>query len=186
MKKEILLIIFCIAVLFYGCREEHIARVNQLTKDLFCFKVGSEWTYYDSISQKQKTMVVQNYEEEKYSYPRRYGKTYDWGTLIKIDFSFFENLYIKIETKIGEDNTANFIGYYFSHPLKFKCNYDNSFNIEVNYLSTYKVNNIIYSDVYIFNDNVVKHFVSKNVGVIQIVSEQDNFNWVLIDKTVQQ
>ena len=41
--------------------QEYVAPVNQLVNDLFCFKTGSEWTYYDSVGQTTQKMVVTNY-----------------------------------------------------------------------------------------------------------------------------
>ena len=71
MKKLGLIIISIgLIILSTSCRKEHVAPINQLVKDLFCFKTGSEWTYYDSISQTTHKMVVTNYENLKEGFPK--------------------------------------------------------------------------------------------------------------------
>ena len=53
MKRFILITVGIIIplLLFSTCQKEHVSPINQLVKDLFCFKESSEWTYYDSVSQ---------------------------------------------------------------------------------------------------------------------------------------
>lgn len=77
----IVLLLLCSA-----CRKEHVAPINQLVKDLFCFKEGSEWTYYDSVSQTTQKMVVTNYKVTKLeSKPKGGGKkAYDFAECITL------------------------------------------------------------------------------------------------------
>ena len=203
--KKLIFIIIGIAILFLcsTCRQEHVAPVNQLVKDLFCFKTGSEWTYYDSVSQTTQKMRVTNYEILKFAPESKggRGKVYDYAESIHIDFSV-ENTTLSLSNKcrtwvkadIDNDNTLN--GMYISTPVidntlrckefSLHCDKNNNFTPFATYLNTYTVNGTTYSDVYEFNyKDGATYYVSKHVGFIRCV-ENNYFDLVLIDKNVQQ
>jgi hypothetical protein len=197
--------IFCLMVLFYGCRKEHVAPVNRLVKDLFCFKTGSEWTYYDSVSQTTQKMVITNYEIRQFA-PEPMGrkKTSDFAESIYIDFSV-ENtilsLFIKgrtwLKADIDRDNTLD--GMHIATPaikntsscreFSIRCDENNNFRPTVTYLSNYTVNDTNYSDVYVFTvpEYETTYYVSKHVGFIRcVLLGPFGFDLVLIDKNIQQ
>jgi hypothetical protein len=171
-----------------------------LVKDLFCFKTGSEWTYYDSVSQTTQKMVITNYETLKSTpMPKGERKAYDYAEYIKINGYFLTDFEIEIESQGTEkeyDNTACFGGTYMSSnnthsrlPLRFYCDKNNNFTCSVTFFTEYNVNGINYSSVYIFDnlsdeENVV-FYVAKNIGLIRL-TKVDNFDLVLIDKNIQQ
>jgi hypothetical protein len=205
-KLRVLMILCCTAIILLllcsSCRKEHVSPINQLVKDLFCFKEGSEWTYYDSVSQTTQKMVVTNYETLKFGggKPER-GKVYDFAEDIEIEITV-ENteklLFVKgrtwLKADIGYDNTLN--GMYISTPVKtifsirlnelsLRCDENNNFTPSATYLSTYTVNETTYSDVYVYNKDNVTYYVSKHTGFIRCV-ENNYFDLVLIDKNIQQ
>ena len=195
--KRIVLIIIGICLLFSSCREEHISTINTLVKDLFCFKAGSEWTYYDSVSQKTQKMAVTNYEILKFApMPKGGRKAYDFAEYIKIKGHFLTNFEVRIISQgeeIDYDNTADFRGSYSTNlPLRFTCDQNNNFNCPDTYLAEYDVDGIVYKDVYIFNMNELSYsnenllfYVAKNIGLIRMM-KVDEFDWVLTDKNIQQ
>ncbi|MFA7103506.1 MAG: hypothetical protein WC142_09960, partial [Bacteroidales bacterium] len=65
------------------------------------------------------------------------------------------------------------------------CDENNNFIPSATYLSTYTVNEITYSNVYVFNKDNVTYYVSKHTGFIRCV-ENNYFDLVLIDKNIQQ
>ncbi|NLJ81740.1 MAG: hypothetical protein GX330_01260, partial [Bacteroidales bacterium] len=129
--KKISLVFIGILFLVSACREEHVSSVNQLVKDLFCFKTGSEWTYYDSVSQTTQKMEVTNYEARKLaSTPEGGRKAYDFAEYIKIEGTFLTDFDVRIQAQgeeIDYENTASFRGTYksiYGHsslPLHFTC-----------------------------------------------------------------
>ncbi|MGI6291103.1 MAG: hypothetical protein ACOXZH_01540 [Bacteroidales bacterium] len=205
MKKIRFLITAGILFLFLcsTCRKEHIAPINQLVKDLFCFKAGSEWTYYDSVSQTTQKMMVTNYEIRKFApMPKGgRGKIYDCAESITMDITVenaSQSLFIKGRTwliaDIYKDNTLE--GMYITTPVKtifstrcnelsLRCDENNNFTPSATYLSTYTVNEITYSNVYVFNKDNVTYYVSKHTGFIRCV-ENNYFDLILIDKNIQQ
>jgi hypothetical protein len=189
MKKiGFVIILLGITAIVSSCRKEHITPVNQLVKDLFCFKTGSEWTYYDSVSQTTQKILVTNYEATRLGYPKPYGKTRDWGECIEIDF-IIENSKggeTVLNASVGEINTAK--GRVFTPTnsfLSIYCNENNIFKSIPTYIGTYMVNETTYPDVYVFNEGDVTYYVSKHIGFIRCVKNND-FDLVLIDKNVQQ
>ena len=203
--KRFTLIITGVIILFLctTCRKEHVAPVNQLVKDLFCFKEGSEWTYYDSVSQTTQKMTVINYQTLKFA-PMPTGgrgKVYDCAESIGMDITVenaSQSLFIKgrtwLKADIEIDNTLK--GMYISTPVKtifstrlneiyLSCDANNNFSQSATYLNTYTVNEITYSDVYVFNSYDVAYYVSKHIGFIRCV-ENNYFDLVLINKNVQQ
>jgi len=205
MKKLSFLIIAGILFLFLfsTCRKEHIAPINQLVKDLFCFKTGSEWTYYDSVSRTTQKMIITNYEIRKFAPKPEVGKrkVYDWAEDIEMNITVenaSQSLFIKGRTwliaDIYKDNTLK--GMYITTPVKtifsthcnelsLRCDENNNFIPSATYLSTYTVNEITYSNVYVFNKDNVTYYVSKHTGFIRCV-ENNYFDLVLIDKIIQQ
>jgi len=203
--KRILLITAGIVLLFLcsTCRKEHIAPINQLVKDLFCFKTGSEWTYYDSVSRTTQKMIITNYEIRKFApMPEGgRGKVYDCAESITMDITVenpSQSLFIKGRTwlvaDIYKDNTLR--GMYITTPVKtifstrcnelsLRCDENNNFTPSATYLSTYTVNEITYSNVYVFNKDNVTYYVSKHTGFIRCV-ENNYFDLILIDKNIQQ
>ena len=216
--KRITLIIAGIAILFLcsTCRKEHVAPVNPLVKDLFCFKEGSEWTYYDSVSQTTQRMVVTKYETTRIGSKYAMRKTKDWEEIIKMQISienvmqsFFANGQTCFGAEVDQDNTAE--GGIFTPAnttFSIRCDANNNFvqgvyntTQTISYLSTYTVNGTTYSDVYVFNiiENIIggtykddfTYYVSKHVGFIRCVRQCEypkyfNFDLVLINKKIQQ
>lgn len=202
--KNILVIIaatIVMSLIGVACREEHVTPVNQLVKDLFCFKEGSEWTYYDSISQTTQKMIITKYETLKFGGGKsKRGKVYDFAEDIKMEFTV-ENtsqlLFVKgktwLKADIGCDNTLD--GMYISTPaidntlrcteFSLSCDKNNNFHPSATYLSTYIVGEATYSDVYVFNQNKITYYVSKHIGFIRCV-ENNYFDLVLINKNVVQ
>jgi len=196
----IMLIFICLS-----CRKEHISPVNQLVKDLFCFKTGSEWIYYDSLSRTTHKMVVTNYEVTKCaSMPKGGRKAYVFAEDITIN-------YVVDNTNTGEtwliadedqDNTARGSVFVPSETLlSIRCNENDNFTPSATHLSTYNVNEIEYKDVYVFNvsnkihsgnityTNDYTYYVAKHTGFIRCVykceyAEHLNYDWVLINKNV--
>jgi hypothetical protein len=188
--------------LFSACREERVAPVNQLVKDLFCFKAGSEWTYYDSVSQTTTKMIITEYDINRVGAKSR-RKTYEWAELIKIKGHFFSDFEIRVGAQ-GEkyDNTAilggTYVNSYDRHspiPLSFRCDANNNFNLDgsVTFFSEYSVNDITYKDVYFFDcdshEGKISCYVAKHIGIIRFIrsfSYNNSFNLVLINKNIQQ
>ena len=210
MKRIVLLLVGIILLfLCLTCRKEHVAPINQLVKDLFCFKTGSEWTYYDSVSQTTQTMVVTNYEILK-STPMPLGgrKAYDFAEYIKMDIIVGDSKKeIQLEADRNQNNTlkkgVSFIYPPIGEPLYIGCDQDNNFTPSAMYLNNYTLNEMTYSDVYVFNvtRNInsssityvddFTYYVSKYIGFIRCIyqceyHENYSFDWVLIDKNVQQ
>jgi len=184
------------------CKKEHVAPINQLVKDLFCFKTGSEWTYYDSVSQTTQKMVVTNYESLKFApMPKGGGKAYDFAEYIKMDIIAGDS---KKETSLLADrHQDNMAAGSIVTPadadfsLQIRCDENNNFTPSATYLSTYVLNETTYSDVYMFNStrNItyagnVTYYVAKHIGLIRYIYQGEyqiyNFDWVLINKNVQQ
>jgi len=181
----IILLFLCSA-----CREEHVAPVNQLVKDLFCFKTGSEWTYYDSVSQTTQKMVVTLYETTRMA-PKPEGgrKAYIFAEYIEIEITVDNfNRTTRLTADIEQDNTLGGSCIYppIGEPLYMGCDKNNNFTPSAMYLSTYTENETIYSDVYVFNskDNAT-YYVSKHIGFIRCVKD-NKYDLVLIDKNIQQ
>jgi hypothetical protein len=183
--------------LFATCKKEHIAPVNQLVKDLFCFKEGSEWIYYDSITQTTTVMSISNYEQTAYGYPKLYGKVRNFGETIKFDITIVNlsqsesvshsgTTWLKAE--IEQDNTLKDVSSHIFTPVKtylsLGCDENNHFSISVTYLNTYELNGTTYSDVYMFNINNIIYYVARYIGFVRCV-QYDNFDLVLIDKTIK-
>jgi len=204
MKRFILSLTIGIVTLLLcsTCKKEHVAPVNQLVKDLFCFKTGSEWTYYDSVSQTTQKMIVTNFEVRKFAPEPKggQGKIYDYAESIHLNFtvenmelSLFNNCKTWLMADRHQNNTLN--GMYISTPamyntlhcteFSFHCDGSNNFIPSAAYLSNYTVNGVDYSDVYVFNESTVNYYVSKHVGFIRCV-DYGYFDLVLIDKNVQQ
>jgi hypothetical protein len=161
-----------------------------LVKDLFCFKAGSEWIYYDSISQTTKKMVITKYEGTRIA-PKPLGgrKAYEFSESIGINGVFKEYeehvIQVGIEAKMYEDNTAMFSADYFMGELSFRCDANNNFKENVSYLSQYQMNEIKYHDVYVFNYDNTTYYVAKHIGIIRFI-RPDLFDLVLIDKNILQ
>jgi len=195
--KRIILFIAGTALLFLctTCRQEHVSPINQLVKDLFCFQTGSEWTYYDSVSQTTQKMIITNYEVLKFGGGKPKGeKVYDFAEDIKMDItvenvsqSLFRKGRTWLKADIYTDNTLD--GMYITTPVKTifstHCDENNNFTPSATYLSTYIVNATTYPDVYVFNSDNATYYVSKHTGFIRCI-EAGYFDLVLIDKKVQQ
>jgi len=186
----IILLFLCSA-----CREEHIAPVNQLVKDLFCFKTGSEWMYYDSVSQTTLKMVITNYETFK-SAPKSVRKTYDFAeyiimciTLENITHTSFVRGETHLLSNIEQDNSLLKESSIFTpieKKLSIGCDKNNKFSPSATYLRTYTINENTYSDVYVFNskDNI-DFYVSKHIGFIRC-KKDNKYDFILIEKSVKQ
>lgn len=202
MKKVFFLIATGILFLGSACREEHVSPVNQLVKDLFCFKEGSEWTYYDSVSQTTQKMIITNYEARKLaSMPEGGRKAYDFAEYIKIEGTFLTNFNMRIQAQgeeIDYENTASFRGTYesiYGHsslPLHFTCDQNNKFNCSVAYFDKYNMNGISYENMYVFDmdellysNKSILFYVAKHIGLIRM-TKINEFDWVLTDKNIQQ
>ncbi len=200
--KKIILITIGLLYLFLcsACKKEHVAPINQLVKDLFCFKTGSEWVYYDSVSQTTQKMVITNYEATRLeSTPKGGRRAYNFAELVDIKGYFLTDFEVRVRSQGDEEkdnNTAIFGGTYKSSnntnsslPLRFKCDENNNFNSSVSYFAEYNMNNIDYKNVYAFNmdentENII-FYAAKNIGIIRMV-KIDDFDWVLTDKNVLQ
>jgi len=191
MKKIGLIVTGIVLLLICStCRKEHVAPVNQLLKDLFCFKEGSEWTYYDSVSQTTQKMRVTSCEDFQGAPAKARGKIYDWDEVIRMDIAI-ENISYFF-SKTGETELAPLSGHIYSPvttELYLRCDENNNFTsqgVVVTYLSTYTANEITYSDVYLFNskDNAA-YYVSKHIGFIRCMKD-NKYDLVLIDKNIQQ
>jgi len=200
--KRINLYVIGILFLFLcsACREEHIAPVNQLVKDLFCFKTGSEWVYYDSISQSTQKMVITNYEITRWGavLPEGIGKVYDIAEGIEIDIAIENSMQSSIRNSktiltsfLGnkyQDNTAegNVTTPVENFSLRIHCDENNIFTPSAIYLSTYTLNENTYSDVYVFNskDNI-DFYASKHIGFIRC-KKDNKYDFILIEKNVKQ
>jgi len=193
-KSVIVIVTAIISLIGASCSKEHIAPVNQLVKDLFCFQEGSEWTYYDSVSGTTTIMSILEYNQIKFGYPKPYGKVHDFGESIEIRGNFLTDFDVKIRVQGMEKedkNTAIFGGSYVSPtsnhssiPLNFKCDQNNNFNCSITYFAEYDLNGIIYKNVYVFDTNI-QFYVAKHVGLIRML-KTDDFDWVLINKNVKQ
>lgn len=192
VMKRVNLFIAGIILLFLcsACREEHTAPVNQLVKDLFCFQTGSEWTYCDSISHSTQKMIVTNYDLTRFA-PKPLGgrKAYDWAEWIEMEITVSDSKKTtRLNADIDKDNTAN--GYIFTptrRHLNIRCDENNNFIFPASatYLNTYTINDLTYSDVYVFNEHGVTYYVSKHIGFIRCV-KSGYFDLVLIDKNILQ
>ncbi len=175
-----------------GCRKEHVAPINQLAKDLFCFKTGSEWVYYDSISQTTQRMLISNYEATRLaSMPKGRRRAYNWAEYIemKITIENFGSGTTKLEADEDQDNTLRKgVSYIYTPTEEFlyiSCDENTNFVPSPTYLTTYTVNETIYSDVYVFHQDDVSYYVSKHIGFIRCV-KNNYLDLVLTDKNVQQ
>jgi len=204
-KLRVLMVLCCTAIVLLllcsTCCKEHVAPINQLVKDLFCFKTGSEWTYYDSVSQTMQKMVVTNYETTRMA-PKPEGgrKAYNFAEYIEMEIIVSNfNRTTRLEADIEQDNTLGRGCIYppIGEPLYIGCDKNNNFIPPITYLSSYSVNETTYTDVYMFNvvkditaDNYT-YYVSKHIGFIRCIFQceyapHNNFDLVLIDKKVQQ
>jgi len=207
--KKITLFIAGIILIFLclSCRKEHVSPINQLVKDLFCFKTGSEWIYYDSLSHTTHKMVVTNYEVTKCaSMPKGGRKAYDFAEWIIINFVVDNTNKGKTHLVADEDQDNTAKGSVFVPAetlLSIRCNENDNFTPSATHLSTYSVNEIEYKDVYVFNVSQKIHsgnitytddftyYVAKHIGFIRCVrkceyAEHYSYDWVLIDKNVIQ
>jgi len=191
--KKIGLIIIGLTLLFLcsTCKKEHVAPVNQLVKDLFCFKTGSEWTYYDSVSQTIQKMVVTNYETKKMANGSK-RKVYNFVECIILGIAMenSRNGMTRLEADEDQDNSLmKEISQIFTPSgeyLHIGCDKNNNFSPIVMYLNNYTINKTTYSDVYVFNSkNDITFYVSKYIGFIRCMKD-DKYDLVLIDKNIQQ
>ena len=192
--NKIMLITTGIALSFLtlSCRKEHVSPVNQLVKDLFCFKEGSEWVYYDSVSHSTQTMTITNYEATRLA-GKTISKTYDWAELIIMNITIeniAQSLYSIIETELfsDEDKDNTLAHGRICSPaittLFLRCNEKNNFTPTATYLNSFTVNETVYHDVYMFNIDDIKYYIAKHIGFIRCVGHK--YDWVLIDKNIQQ
>ncbi len=192
MKRIRLITIGITLLLNSACNKVSYSHLNQLVKDLFCFKAGSEWTYYDSITNSTKVLHILEYTEHYEGYPSPY-KRYA-GEIIVLNGFFFSDFKITISTEdAGKeyDKTAIFEGINITANgeksvfLSFICDKKNNFNCSVMYHTEYSMSGTTYKDVYIFNQENIQYYFAKNIGLIRMV-EVDNFDLVLIDKSIFQ
>lgn len=197
MKKLITQTIIGIVLLFFcsTCYKEHISPVNQLAKNLFCFQAGSEWTYYDSISHVTRTMTVTDYSLLIISKEKR---GINCAELIEIDFSINDkqSMFMKrctsLRADFDQDNTIIFDEIYSriytptDKLIGISCDKDNNFTPSATYLSIYSVNGITYSDVYVFEIWRDVYYVSEHIGFIRCIDDFSGYDWILVDKKVQQ
>jgi len=189
MKK----IVLCFTGIFFlctTCRKEHVAPVNQLVKDLFCFKVGSEWTYYDSVSQTTQKMVVIKYETfESAPEPKGGKKAYDFAELIKMEILIGDSKKrTQLESGVDQDNTLKGLSWIYTptgEPLHIHCDENNNFTPSATYLDTYSVNGTTYHSVYVFGVGGASYYVSKHNGFIRC-EKIGKYDLVLINKNIQQ
>ena len=196
----IITIASAICLLFTSCRQEQISPMNQLAKDLFCFKEGSEWTYYDIVSQDTVRMMVTKHTASKYGGGKEpNGKNYDFAESVKLEINV-KNSSQSISTNtrlVGAIGTDNMLGQlsnvatpvvnsFSVENFALKCDNNNNFTPSAVYHSNYVVNGVTYSDVYEFNINInaTTYYVAKHVGFIKCVASGSDL--VLIDKNVLQ
>lgn len=195
--NRILLIIIMVGSITISCKEQ-ISPMNQLAKDLFCFKEGSEWTYYDNVNQDTVRMVVKKHTASKYGGGKEpNGKNYDFAESVKLEINV-KNSSQSISTNtrlVGAIGTDNMLGQlsnvatpvvnsFSVESFALKCDNNNNFTPSAVYHSNYVVNGVTYSDVYEFNINAITYFVAKYVGFIKCVASGSDL--VLIDKNVLQ
>jgi hypothetical protein len=196
MKKTIFFVLsFLTGICLLSCKKEHIASINQLVKDLFCFKEGSTWTYYDSVSQKTCIMNISKYEELKIvSTPKLGGQIYEGHEHITITGYLFTEFELNINAQGDtKDNTATLRGTYISPyhnnthypiPLYFTCDANNHFNITVTCMPEYILGEK-YTKVYLFEYENTNYYIARHVGLIRL-HKINEFDLVLIDKNVIQ
>jgi hypothetical protein len=180
--------------LFFACREDHIAPLNPLVKSLFCFKVGSTWTFYDTANNDTITMLVNNYTDFRSALEtKKMRKSHDIAEGIRIDVmvkefpidGVLQEKKTEIAALIGQDNTAKgFCVTPLERSLSISCDANNLFSGTVTYLSNYTVNSITYRDVYVFQNHGYEYYVAKNIGFIHCKGGYKDL--VLIDKTIYQ
>jgi hypothetical protein len=169
-----------------------------LVKDLFCFKVGSEWTYYDSVSQTTTKMMITEYEITKLApTPKGGRKAYNFAEYIEINGFFCTDFNVTIRAKRNAeeyDNTAIFNAYIvpnraflssYRSSLSFECDRNNKFDCPVSYFTEYNVNNITYRNIYVFEfeEENILFYIAQYVGLIRM-TKTDDFDWILIDKNI--
>ena len=174
MKRVILVTAGMIFLLLCSsCRKEHVAPVNQLVKDLFCFQTGSEWTYYDSVSQTTQKITVTKNETTRIGSKYAMRQTYDWAEIIEMCVtientvqSLFISKVTSLESDEEQDNTLRQeVSQIFTPSgeyLRIGCDKNNKFTPSATYLNAHIINKTIYSDVYVFNskDNI-SYYVSQ-------------------------
>jgi len=206
MKKITLYIAGTILIFIcLSCRKEHVSPINQLVKDLFCFKTGSEWIYYDSLRQTTHKMLVTNYDATKSaSMPKGGRKAYNFAEYITINYVVDSTNKGETHLEADEDQDNSAKGSVFVPAetlLSIRCNNNNNFTPSATHLSIYTVNEIEYKDVYVFNvskklqsGNITytddyTYYVAKHTGFIRCVrkcgyAEHYSYDWVLINKNV--
>jgi hypothetical protein len=175
----------------FSCEKETLP-INQLVKDLFCFKEGSVWVYYDSISKTTDTMTITNYKNSKFCSKGFYSSSccemkYIVGNFIKD----FDITLTAISTDPNNSNTGTnmfrYKGKNATLPFVFICDENNNFYIDgnVTFLPIYQLNGKEYSNVYLFEHDDSKYYIAKNVGAIRII-KTGVFDYVLTNKNVKQ
>jgi len=194
MRQIIFLIIYT-CLLFSSCKD-HTTTLNSLVKDLFVFKDGSTWTYYDSINKDTVIMTVFDYKETKFggmcggigsmANKREFLEMITFSIILNFDTLREVWLYAN-DCKI--DNTATTESSWFYTPIgmdfAFTCDENNMFSIPTTFMHSYSVNNVTYSDVYLFEYKDIKFYIAKNIGYIQCI-QADKKNLVLIKKNIKQ
>jgi hypothetical protein len=171
--------------------EKEVTQMNKLVKDLFCFKEGSIWVYYDSISETRDTMTITNYKSYKFCVKKGAYGSESCDELISISGTFLRDFDITLTTSSrGKSNTASTDPYRVRNPLPFEftCDENNNFymfNGNVTFLPTYQLNEEEYLNVYLFEHDNSKYYIGKNVGAIRIVKTKV-FDYVLISKNIKQ
>jgi hypothetical protein len=191
-KKVIISCLLLLTTGFIACEKDHIDTINQLVKDLFFFKEGSTWTYYDSVSHNNTTMTIVHSEKSKIAPMQKRGKPHYFYETIESDVivqgGYDKKFTIEIWTGSfqNRDNTAITMGDIYTPsttPFVFSCDKNNTFSCPMTYFPTYEVNSVIYEDVYVFDYEEVLYYVAKHVGYIRCF-QADEFDLVLIDKTI--
>ena len=185
-------VIVLLSALGFSCEKE-TASLNQLAKDLFCFKEGSVWVYYDSISKATDTMTIIYYKESKLCGLKGAYRSASCGELIRIAGTFLRDFDISLTT-IGyrRSNTANIESFKNKDENQllfiFTCDENNNFDVidgSVTFLQTYQLNEDIYANVYLFEVKNSKYYIAQNVGAIRVI-KTSIFDYVLINKNLKQ
>ena len=202
-----------VACCFVACGKDQTSTINPLVKELFCFKTGSTWTYegtvYDAARDTTRNVILlvntSSYEEsqfEKHCNEKGRGHKFKEYILYKINSKMLMSQTFTskiIADECGVDNTANVsIVTPLGSALSFYCYADNTFSIDVEYLSTYTYKGHKYEDVYVFTQDNGTYYVSKDVGFVRCekkyntssIAKNNNVNSVtdvwLVDKNVIQ
>jgi hypothetical protein len=193
MKKRFKLIAVILFFISSCSREKEMIYINQLVKDLFCFKENSTWIYYDQVSATTDTMIVTNYEAHKMGM-LKCKHNISYSEVIKMSVTFLQRIDV-VFTPISNsrNNTADntmFATQENPFPFTLICDENDNFDIydggSVKFMPIYQLNiNEEYSNVYLFEYSNSKYYIAKYIGPIRMV-KTGTFDYVLINKNIKQ